>query len=166
MIPLYGHVSEETARLVNDYPYGNKRCQIKFWIEENNRGFRFVSQTENPKTLRWNNPRHGTYCLMGMAMFIDDKGHVNHKALTEYSSVDEILTFLQDFPNARVNFNLRAMAMQRAKMAARTARGEHNFIINGTPQMPNEDDIAKAKEEVLTWDKVIELIKSRPSIKP
>ena len=31
MTPLYGHVSEETAYVNHDYPYGSLRCTIKFW---------------------------------------------------------------------------------------------------------------------------------------
>jgi len=37
--------------LVEDYPYGFRlRCKIRFWLEyAPKRGFRFVSQTTNPK---------------------------------------------------------------------------------------------------------------------
>ena len=51
--PCYGHTSESTALLVDGYPYGGLTCQIRFWIERDaKRGFRFVSQTCNPKTDR------------------------------------------------------------------------------------------------------------------
>ena len=48
---LNGHISPETAYVVNDYPYAySLRCKSRYWIEER-RGFgiRFVSQTTNPK---------------------------------------------------------------------------------------------------------------------
>lgn len=107
MTPLYGHVSQETAHLVDDYPYGSLRCQIRFWIEQHpKRGFRFVSQTLNPKTLRWNNPKQGTYSLLAMAMFLDEKNHISHASLSEYSSVEDILSFLKSFPQGQHNFTI------------------------------------------------------------
>ncbi len=63
--PLLGHTSEETAYLVNDYPYGFRlRCQIRYWMEyDKKRGFRFCSQTTNPKRegTHWNKPKKSTY---------------------------------------------------------------------------------------------------------
>jgi len=48
---LKGHISPETAFIVDDYPYGFRlRCKIRYWLEYNPKhGFRFVSQTTNPK---------------------------------------------------------------------------------------------------------------------
>jgi hypothetical protein len=61
--PLHGHTSEATAYLVADYPYGfRERTQIRYWLEAKpKRGWRFVSQTLNPKTDRWNKPKESTY---------------------------------------------------------------------------------------------------------
>lgn len=66
---LRGHVSQETAVLVEDYPYGRLRCKIRYWVERPTKGAgkgqeRPVSQTSNPKTGNtWQNkPKAGTYC--------------------------------------------------------------------------------------------------------
>ena len=61
--PLYGHTSEATAYVVADYPYGfRERTQIRYWLEHKpKKGWRFVSQTLNPKTSRWNKPKASTY---------------------------------------------------------------------------------------------------------
>ena len=61
--PLYGHTSEATAYVVDDYPYGFQlRTQIKYWLEyKAGKGWRFVSQTVNPKTGRSNKPKASTY---------------------------------------------------------------------------------------------------------
>ena len=107
MIPLTGHTSPETAYLVADYPYGFKlRCRIRYWLERHpSRGFRFVSQTSNPKVagLHWNKPKASTYALLGAAMFLDEEGHVQWRELTPYSSAAEVATFLDTFPAADVS---------------------------------------------------------------
>ena len=71
---LKGHTSPETAYLVADYPYGfTLRCQIRYWLEwHHTRGFRFVSQTTNPKRpgIVWNKPKASTYSKFGGAMYV------------------------------------------------------------------------------------------------
>jgi hypothetical protein len=85
---LTGHTTPETAYVVDDYPYGYRlRCKIRYWLEHKpNHGFRFVSQTTNPKRpgTVWNKPKAGTYARFGAAMLLDDNGHVTYTALTEY----------------------------------------------------------------------------------
>ena len=86
------HTSPETAYVVDDYPYGFRlRCSIRYWLEFNpKRGFRFVSQTTNPKRGNvWNKPKASTYFRFGGAMFLDDDGHVQWSGLGEYSGGDE-----------------------------------------------------------------------------
>lgn len=84
---LNGHVSPETAYVVEDYPYGFRlRCKIRYWVEYKLRvGFRFVSQTTNPKVAgeRWNKPRATTYSRFGGCMFLNDEGHVKYSGLSE-----------------------------------------------------------------------------------
>jgi hypothetical protein len=86
---LKGHVSPETAYVVDDYPYGFRlRCKIRYWLDYHpRRGFRLFSQTSNPKAGdRWNTPKASTYAKFGGCMFLDEQGHVHWTALTEYSS--------------------------------------------------------------------------------
>jgi hypothetical protein len=77
---LSGHVSPESAYVVDDYPYGFRlRCKIRYWLEYAPRkGFRFVSQTTNPKAAGevWNKPKASTYASIAGAMFLDDSNHV------------------------------------------------------------------------------------------
>jgi hypothetical protein len=80
---LKDHTSPETAYIVHDYPYGFKlRCQIRYWIEfKKGHGFRFVSQTSNPKrpSLVWNKPKAGIYHNGPMVMTRDpETGYINH----------------------------------------------------------------------------------------
>lgn len=78
---LTGHTSPETAFVVDDYPYGFRlRCKIRYWLEYNpKRGFRFVSQTTNPKKpiISWNAPKASTYVHGSAVMTLDESnGHV------------------------------------------------------------------------------------------
>jgi hypothetical protein len=98
---LSGHISPETAYLVEDYPYGFRlRCKIRYWIEyKAKKGFRFVSQTTNPKRPGevWNKPKASTYSLFGGAMFLDENEHVQFSGLSEYSSGAEASAWSEKF---------------------------------------------------------------------
>lgn len=80
---LRGHVSEDTAYLVEDYPYGyTLRCQIRYWLHTAERGtaagkVRLMSQTTNPKLPgeRWNKPKATTYYRWAV-MIRDARSHV------------------------------------------------------------------------------------------
>lgn len=70
---LHGHTDEATAYVVDDYPYGRLRTQIRYWIESVERkGDRFCAQTLNPKTGRWNKPKKSTYAPV-MAMYLEEQ---------------------------------------------------------------------------------------------
>jgi len=89
---LSGHISPDTAYLVEDYPYGFRlRCQMRCWLDYSPKhGYRLAAQTTNPKRGNvWNKPKFSTYAKLGGAMFINDEGHVTWSALTEYASADE-----------------------------------------------------------------------------
>ena len=84
--PLTGHISPETAYVV-DYPYGFRlRCKIRYWLEyKASQGFRFCSQTTNPKLSYeyWNKPKYSTYIDLGV-MGLDDKNYVTWTGLGMY----------------------------------------------------------------------------------
>lgn len=94
---LSGHISPETAYVVDDYPYGFRlRCKIRYWLEFSpKKGIRFVSQTTNPKRpgIVWNKEKASTYSYAGEAMYLDDDGHVKSAALTEYTNGAEAATW-------------------------------------------------------------------------
>jgi hypothetical protein len=128
---LKDHISPETAYVVNDYPYGFRlRCKIRYWLEyDAKRGFRFVSQTTNPKRGDvWNKPKASTYCRFGGCMFLDDEDHVQWSGLSEYSSGVEAKAWTDKYgegvPKAGRNTLDRWVA---AKLAYDSARqpGDH-----------------------------------------
>lgn len=97
---LVGHVSPETAYLVEDYPYGFRlRCKIRYWLEfKPGFGVRFVSQTTNPKRGDvWNMPKASTYGRFGGSMFLDENEHVCWSALTEYVDDSEALAWCEQY---------------------------------------------------------------------
>jgi hypothetical protein len=99
---LTGHVSPETAYLVEDYPYGFRlRTKIRYWIETTKHGQRFVSQTMNPKVPgeRWNKPKASTYVPL-MVMTIDTNGHVHYDAIGGYDSEEKLDAFIAKYPEA------------------------------------------------------------------
>jgi hypothetical protein len=101
MTILKGHTSPETAYVVDDYPYGfTLRCKIRYWLEHHpKRGFRFVSQTTNPKRPGevWNKPKASTYMKFGACMFLNGDGHVKWAGLGEYSSGAEAKAWLEKY---------------------------------------------------------------------
>ena len=98
---LSGHISPETAYVVEDYPYGFRlRCKIRYWLEYNpSHGCRLVSQTTDPRKSfeYWNKPKASTYARFGGCMFLDDENHVQWTGLTEYSDGAEAQAFEDRF---------------------------------------------------------------------
>ena len=73
---LSGHISEETAYVVQDYPYGFRlRCQMRHWIETTKNGQRHVTQTSNPKRGGWNAPKKSTYSDL-LGLYLDTENYV------------------------------------------------------------------------------------------
>ena len=96
---LSGHISADTAYVVDDYPYGFRlRCKIRYWLESNNKGVRLVTQTTNPKKSHiWNKPKYFTYSSQAGAMFLDDQGHVHHAGLHEYMDTKDCIAFRDNY---------------------------------------------------------------------
>jgi hypothetical protein len=99
MTPLYGHTSQETAYMIDDYPYGRTlRCRRRVWLEyKPNHGFRFVSQTEHPTKKVWNKPHASTYVDVAACLYLDEQGHVAWTGITPYTDATEALNFARTF---------------------------------------------------------------------
>ena len=91
---LTGHTSPQTAYVVEDYPYGFRlRTTIRYWLETKpSHGQRFVSQTLNPRTGRWNKPKASTYAPVAV-MFVNADGHVKWDGLSAYSEEEKIAEY-------------------------------------------------------------------------
>lgn len=135
---LKGHISPETAFVVDDYPYGFRlRCKIRYWLEFSPKhGFRFVSQTTNPKRGNvWNKPKKSTFARFGGAMYLDDAGHVQWNGLSEYSTGAEAEGFLKVYgegiPEAGVQITRKWAA---AKVAYDGNRTKDDHLAVGLPE--------------------------------
>lgn len=79
---LQGHTDPDSAYVVPDYPYGQLRCTIRYWIDTASRGRargrqRFARQTTNPKRpgQPWNKPHYSTYSRLAV-LYLDEQDHV------------------------------------------------------------------------------------------
>jgi len=157
--PLYGYDSMSNAYNVADYPYGRTvRTQIRYWLESSpKKGFRFVSQTVNPKNGTWNKPKASTYADFAAAMYLDEKGHVTWTGLGMYAEANKVLAFLHDFPGADKSILKQfvpAKVRYLQKMVKTNEAGESGWLINGVPTPLTEADARRNREELAQWQAV------------
>lgn len=61
--------SRENPYIIESYPYGSLRTQMRYFIDSNKKGDRIVTQTLNPQTNKWNAEKKCTYddiCIVGI----------------------------------------------------------------------------------------------------
>jgi hypothetical protein len=157
--PLQGHTSLETAYMIADYPYGSLRCKRRVWLEfDAKRGFRFVAQTENPKTGRWNAPKKSTYVEVAACLYLDDKQHVQWAGVGEYTQPDQALEFARNYgAQCAGRDRLCRFAMQKGRLCEALADGKARFTINGAPQARSEMQRADDTHEATVWAQVASL---------
>lgn len=97
MKALINHTSYETAYVVQNYPYGSLRTEMRYWVETTpKRGDRFCSCTINPKNGRINAPKKSTYVTIG-CMYLNDIGHVKFHGVHEFSKKTEVEDFINEY---------------------------------------------------------------------
>ena len=149
MTPLYNHNSRETAYLVSDYPYGRLRCKIWFWLEHSRtKGYRFCSQTENPKNGRMNAHKMSTYSKIAGCMYLDEQNHVHWSGVTEYTDCDKALDFVQKFPDTDLT-ELKIWSNMNARYCKMILDKGESF-----GKLLNELDIERYQAENKTWAQV------------
>lgn len=166
---LAGHTSFETAYLIPSYPYGRLRCRRWCWIEYKERkGFRFVAQTENPKTGRMNAPKRENYFLLGMELFLNEDGHVKYAGISEYSSSSHVLDFVKKFPEGNLS-PLSGWVPLYVKKNRDMAEGKicFNVTINGVVVTTEEDrkgQRERAAADLKNWEEIRDLIRAQPVV--
>ena len=149
---LYTHTNEETAYVIDDYPWGFRlRTTIRYWIETNAKfGDRYCSQTINPKTGKWCAPKKSTYSPV-MVMYLNEKNYINVDAINRYTSNEILQTFIDLHKDS---FN-EAQKSQITMMMATNKIMEHVKFecINTTFETAEEREIRK-KESNSTWSKI------------
>ncbi len=161
--PLYGHDSEKTAYVVLDYPYGSwLRCQVRYWLEvSEQRGWRFVRQTSNPKksALTWNAPKKSTYVDFAAAMYLDEKGHVQWTGIHRYSEPQAIREFIDTFPKANLR-RLVAFILVSAAHAKAYAEGTTYMTVNGDRVVRTDADKERHQKSYAEWKELAEYVKT------
>ena len=127
MLLLKGYDSENNSYLVNDYPYGFRlRCKIRYWLEYSEKlGYRFCSQTSNPKKNDiWNKPKKSTYIDISACMYLDENNHVTWGGISSYSNLIEAEEFkrvyyegLSDIGKQRLDRWIKAKTVYEQKIA-------------------------------------------------
>jgi hypothetical protein len=163
LTPLYGHTDEATAYIVNDYPYSFKlRCRIRYWIEyRSSKGYRFCSQTSNPKKNDiWNAPKKGTYVPFAACLYLDEKNHVQWASVSNGSEAAEVLNFIESFPHTD-RASIHVLVAVRLRISKAKSEGKAVWKIAGVPQMPSEGEVERAKEETVLWEKCLNALKPK-----
>jgi hypothetical protein len=117
---LTGHESAETAYLVGDYPYGyTLRTQIRYWREYRPKyGYRFVSQTLNPKTGKWNKPKASTYYELMVIVQYPENGHIKYKCVGYHDKTEWLDEFERRYSHTFNDHDRDQLAWLRAARSA------------------------------------------------
>jgi hypothetical protein len=149
---LEPHTSPETALVVENYPYGFRlRTKIRYWIETHpKRGDRFGSQTLNPKTGQWNNPKYSTYSEVGIMTRDKVTGYIHwHGWSVSYSYVEELDRFL-DF-GAGFAWNEHQLRQFKFGRAVYKTREHISYsIVEGSGSWTDEQRAQHDKEQAET----------------
>lgn len=164
--PLYGHTSPETAIVVENYPYGfRERTTIRYWQETRaEHGVRFVSQTLNPRTGRWNKPRADVYRFVGQ-MYRNADGHVRFGSLSGYVPHLPAVAFVRTFPRSGGLDRLLAFALCEIDMCRNIAKAHADgwsglTFPDGTRLALRDGDQARNEAALESWETVAREIRA------
>ena len=143
--------TEENPYIIESYPYGRLRCKMRVWVESvKNKGDRYTTQTQNPKTLVWNKPKKSTYSAV-MVLYFKENGFIDYLNLnftTEAESYKKFIASVGDYP-----FNDEQLSQLRVMRAYIKTYENVTFEIrprNGT----EEEQKIKDKEQEEIKDKI------------
>lgn len=150
--------TEENPIIVNNYPYGYKKCICKFWVESvKNRGDRWVKQTQNPKTDVWNKPKKSTYSAV-MVVYEDDKGHSNYKSCEFSTCSDDYKEFVDCVGDLALNeLQLSQLKLIRAYIKAYEGV---SFVIESKPIRTEEEEKKHDEEQKAIQQNINNRVKS------
>jgi hypothetical protein len=98
MKPLNPQPTEQAPHTIDNYPYSFYKCLKKYWVETTKRGQRLVTQTQNPKTQRWNTPKKSNYDQIIIIGIDETTGHTTHRGLsTGYRTEEEAKAFYERY---------------------------------------------------------------------
>ena len=125
---IFNHTNENTAFLVNNYPYGFRlRTKIRYWIETNKKGDRLISQTLNPKTNLWNKPKTSVYSSIAV-MFVDDNNYLKYQCVNiGWDNEEKFNAFIQEIGGLD---KLNDQQKEQRKIALAVSRAQKYVKVN------------------------------------
>lgn len=164
--PLYGHTSPETAYFTPDYPGGfRKRLERRDWIEyKEGKGYRWIYQTRDKGSSRWNNPKASTYSS-AMGLYLDEKGHIQSMTIG-YGGPSAYTDFLDLFARLGRDQRLSLLGGVTANIVYKkqiihfNEKGQTGMTINGEPVLAREGDLERNQAELAKWEQVANRIKA------
>lgn len=133
------HDSEETALIVENYPYGFLRTKIRYWTETTKNGDRFVSQTLNPKTQKWNKEKKSTYSnVMVLTTEIKTGYTKTYSWSVDYTEEKDLLKFL----NFCGNYPFNELQKEKIKFGKAIYKTREHISIKIT-DTTNEDELQR-----------------------
>ena len=149
------HTNEENALVVEDYPYGWKKTKIKYWIETTKKGDRFVSQTLNPKTLRWNKPKKSTYQDLMVLVRQKENNHVKTYSWSVVYSVLEDLQLFKEFTRGYSFNDLQLLKIKEGKAIYLTrefisVKIAYSGFVNKEQEQEQEQEQKRIKQNINT----------------
>lgn len=156
---LYHCVSEETAYIAEDYPWGFRlRTQAKFWIESSSRsdgGQRVVQKTLNPKTGRWCAPKKSIYYPVRI-LCLDENGHVGSCGIDRSCKSEYIKEFIEKHKDNLSDFQKNSIkeilafqkVMENVKFTVQPSKyGPVNLFSKDPEEIKKMELIAKEQQE-------------------
>jgi hypothetical protein len=136
------HNNEENALIVQNYPYGFRlKTKIRYYIESNKKGDRFISQTLNPKTNLWNKPKFSIYNAV-MVLCKDEKGYISYIGLYPTTSKEDINKFL----NTIGNYNLNDFQKEQIKVLKAYSKA-YEGVTFSCKDVTNQTEEERLKDE-------------------
>jgi len=101
---LHYNITEQNPIIKDNYPYGFRlKTKIKYYVESvKKKGDRFVSQTLNPKTNKWNKPKKSVYSNV-IVIVEDERGHIDYINFNYYFDKEEFKKFLDKIDINQLN---------------------------------------------------------------
>ena len=116
----YNAIDFDTAVQVDNYPWGFKlRTSVRYWIETNKKGNRFIRCTLNPKTDKWCKPKMSTYSSV-MVMTIEekeDKTYISYEGIGNGSTIEKVCLFENTHKDNLNNLQLKQICKLKAYSA-------------------------------------------------
>lgn len=111
--------------LIKDWPYGSKKTDCMFEVEETKGKQRAVKTTRNPKTGRWNKPKKLTYAQK--VLFVDGsdgKTYIMQSVGWAISVMQSNMKLQQEYINVQDDRYIELAAMFEPEVTATINLGE------------------------------------------